>query len=75
MILLWIHKALTNQKQKWKRWCDFLQRHEKIIIDCNINIYISNEKKHNESLTMSEAGLIKDCLINAVPAKNIAGTF
>jgi hypothetical protein len=38
-------------------------------------MYISNEKKHNESLTMSEAGLIKDCLINAVPAKNIAGTF
>ena len=27
-------------------------------------MYISNEKKHNESLTMSEAGLIKDCLIN-----------
>ena len=38
-------------------------------------MHISNEKRHNESLIMSEAGLIKVCLINVVPAQNIAGTF
>ena len=36
---------------------------------------ISNEKKHNKSLTMDEAGIIKGCLINVVPAQNITGAF
>ena len=43
--------------------------------DYNINMYISNGKKLNESLTVGEAGLMEGCLINVVPTQNILGAF
>ena len=41
--------------------------------DINVNMYIFNGKKINESLTVGEAGLYDGSLIHVVPTKNIIG--
>ena len=41
--------------------------------DNNVNMYITNGKKINESLTVGEAGLIGGSIINVVPTQNILG--
>ena len=41
--------------------------------DNNVNMYITNGKKINESLTVGEAGLIGGSTINVVPTQNILG--
>ena len=43
--------------------------------DYNVNMYICNGKKLNESLTVGEAGLMEGCFINVVPVQNIIGAF
>ena len=43
--------------------------------DYNVNMYICNGKKLNESLTVGEAGLMEGSFINVVPVQNIIGAF
>ena len=41
--------------------------------DNNINMYIVNGKKLNESLTVGEAGLMQGTVVNVVPTQDILG--
>ena len=43
--------------------------------DTNINMYIVNGKKLNESLTVGESGLLNGVTINVVPVDNILGAL
>ncbi len=43
--------------------------------DSNINMYIVNGKKLNESLTVGESGLLNGATINVVPVDNILGAL
>ena len=43
--------------------------------DNHINLYINNGKKLNESLTVSEAGLIDYCIIDVVATDELKGAF
>ena len=43
--------------------------------DTNVNMYIFNGKKLNEGLTVGEAGLKDQSLINVVPTQNILGAI
>ena len=43
--------------------------------DININIYINNGKKLNESLTVAEAGLIDNSNIEVVSTNDLEGAF
>ena len=43
--------------------------------DSNVNMYIFNGKKINESLTVGEAGLMEGSVIYVVVTKNIIGAF